>query len=209
MSCAGLAESWPTTNSRAAHVESSASGNVNFPFHGQTLWKMCRYHRVEVEIRTGRRSLRAEGSWHHTATTTPAGPKRRPRRRTVLTADERLRGGRARHPAECAVFRPSGKPGARFQAARFYHLRSALTPLAVRTLRAGADVTSVRRVVTRFRHPASAQQFLTRPRLGRTERTAARRRSGRRGRTSDGAIPSKPTLTVESRPLAASTNRRR
>ena len=57
MSVASVTASFAATNFRARNGESSANSCENFPFHGHTLWKMCRYTRFEIKLGTGLRTL--------------------------------------------------------------------------------------------------------------------------------------------------------
>ena len=61
MSRASVSESFPAMNSRARNGESSANFCENFPFHGHTLWEMCRYNRLEIPLTTGRRTRSPRG----------------------------------------------------------------------------------------------------------------------------------------------------
>ena len=53
MSVASVTASFPAMNSLALNGESSANACENFPFHGHTLWEMCRYNRFEIPLLTG------------------------------------------------------------------------------------------------------------------------------------------------------------
>ena len=53
MSVASVTASFPAMNSRARNGDASARSCENFPFHGHTLWEMCRYNRFEISLLTG------------------------------------------------------------------------------------------------------------------------------------------------------------
>ena len=57
MSVASVTASFPAINSRARNGDASASSCENFPFHGHTLWEMCRHNRFEIALTTGRGTL--------------------------------------------------------------------------------------------------------------------------------------------------------
>ena len=58
MSAASVTASFPAMPSRARNGETSANSCENFPFHGHTRWKMCRYTRSEIQLDVGVRTVR-------------------------------------------------------------------------------------------------------------------------------------------------------
>ena len=53
MSVASVTASFPAMKSRAANGDLLANFCEHFTFHGQQLWKMCRYTRFEIALATG------------------------------------------------------------------------------------------------------------------------------------------------------------